>query len=173
MVTLGSPLPPSRESWAEKGRLIMTIVVAGVDDSPVSKLVVDRACQEAKWRDGELHLVHVTYLSYVGTEVAINWDEVADAQRRSVWQQLEGAIADADVAIQTVDLNGYPPDMLAAYAVDQGASLLVLGTRGRGEFASLILGSTSHRAIHLASCDVLVVKAPSDSAGNSPDNQDS
>lgn len=143
----------------------MTVVVAGVDGSPVSKLVVDRACQEAKWRDAELHLVHVTYMPYVGTEVAINWDEVADAERRSVWQHLESVFANADLAIQEVDLNGYPPDMLAAYAVDHAASLLVLGTRGRGEFASLILGSTSHRAIHLASCDVLVVKAPSDSAG--------
>ena len=45
-----------------------------------------------------------------------------------------------------------------AYAKDARASLLVVGTRGRGELGALILGSTSHRAIHLASCDVLVVK---------------
>jgi nucleotide-binding universal stress UspA family protein len=45
------------------------------------------------------------------------------------------------------------------------ASVLVMGTRGRGEFASLILGSTSHRAIQLATCDVLIVKPDPDREG--------
>jgi nucleotide-binding universal stress UspA family protein len=60
--------------------------------------------------------------------------------------------------VTKVDLDGYPPDTLSSYATEVEAELLVLGTRGRGELASLILGSTSHRALHLATCDVLVVK---------------
>ena len=47
-----------------------------------------------------------------------------------------------------------------AYVKNVRAGLLVVGTRGRGELASMVLGSTSHRAIHLAPCDVLVVKPP-------------
>jgi nucleotide-binding universal stress UspA family protein len=70
-------------------------------------------------------------------------------------------MSEAGVAIERVDLEGYPPDTLVAYADEVGASLLVVGTRGRGELASLILGSTSHRAIHLSRCDVLVVKPTS------------
>jgi nucleotide-binding universal stress UspA family protein len=68
----------------------------------------------------------------------------------------------AGVPVERVDLDGYPPDTLVAYADDAAASLLVVGTRGRGELASLILGSTSHRALHLAKCDVLVVKPQED-----------
>lgn len=134
-------------------------VVAGVDDSPVSRQVVARALQEAKWRGADLHVVHVFHLPMVYTEAAINWNEVAEAQRGAVWGSLESALSDTDVAVQRVDLEGYPPDALVTYTTDVGGSLLVVGTRGRGGLASLVLGSTSHRAIQLAECDVLVVKA--------------
>jgi nucleotide-binding universal stress UspA family protein len=96
----------------------------------------------------------------VYTEAAINWDEVVRAQRSSVWAGVQDALDQANISVERVDLEGYPPDSLVRYATDVGASLLVLGTRGRGDLASLILGSTSHRAIHLSACDVLVVKAP-------------
>ena len=136
-------------------------VVAAIDDSPVSREVIARGIEQARWRGTDLHVVHVTYMPIVYTEAAINWDEVAQAQRETVWAAVQDAIDNADIRVEKVDLEGYPPDTLVAYAGDVAASLLVVGTRGRGDFASLILGSTSHRAIHLSECDVLVVKAPS------------
>lgn len=133
-------------------------VVAGVDESPISEEIVAKAIEQARWRATDLHLVYVTHLPMVYTEVAINWDEVAEAQRTAVWAGLAEAIGEPDVSVERVDLEGYPPDTLVTYANDVNATLLVVGTRGRGEIASLFLGSTSHRAIHLAECDVLVVK---------------
>jgi len=134
-------------------------VVAGVDDSPVSLQVVARALEQARWRGTDLHVVHVFHLPIVYTEAAVNWSEVAEAQRVAVWASLDSPLAAADVSVERVDLEGYPPDALVAYTTGIGGSLLVVGTRGRGELASLVLGSTSHRAIQLAECDVLVVKA--------------
>lgn len=134
-------------------------VVAGIDDSPVSRLVIDKALEQARWRETELKLVHVFHLPVVYPEAAIDWSDVADAQRSAVWAVADEALAGSDVTVERVDLDGYPPDALVAYAAEVDAALLVVGTRGRGEFASLILGSTSHRALHLAPCDVLVVKA--------------
>jgi nucleotide-binding universal stress UspA family protein len=134
-------------------------VIAGVDDSPVSTDVVAKAIEQARWRDTDLHVVHVMHIPLVYTEVAIDWAEVAEVQRRAVWDGLEQVISSANVSLERVDLEGYPPDTLVDYANEHGADLMVVGTRGRGDLASLILGSTSHRAIHLADCDVLVVKA--------------
>lgn len=134
-------------------------VIAGVDDSPVSAQVVPKAIEQARWRGTDLHVVHVMHIPLVYTEVAIDWAEVAEAQRTAVWDSLEPMLSAADVPVERVDLEGYPPDTLVDYANQQAASLLVVGTRGRGDFASLILGSTSHRAIHLADCDILIVKA--------------
>jgi nucleotide-binding universal stress UspA family protein len=135
-------------------------VVAGVDGSPVSELVVTRAIEQARWRETDLHLVFVSYMPLIYTETVIDWDQVLEAQRESVWKKLTDIIRDAEVEVRQVDLDGYPPDALVGYANDAEAALLVVGTRGRGELASLILGSTSHRAVHLARCDVLIVKAP-------------
>jgi nucleotide-binding universal stress UspA family protein len=136
------------------------IVVAAVDESPLAPLVVARALEQARWRGDELHVVHVVSLPTVYSEVAIDWNEVVEAQRAMVWAGVESTLADADVSVQRVDLEGYPPDVLTTYAAERAASLLVVGSRGRGELASLVLGSTSHRAIHLAECDVLVVNRP-------------
>jgi nucleotide-binding universal stress UspA family protein len=135
-------------------------VVAGVDDTSMSKEVVAKAVEQARWRDMDVHLVHVAYAPMVYADVPVNWSDVIEAQRANVWATLEAVINEADVPVERVDLEGYPPDSLVEYAKKAGARLLVVGTRGRGDLASLILGSTSHRAIHLAKCDVLVVKAP-------------
>lgn len=137
-------------------------VVAGIDESPAAAEVVARAIDEARWRRTELHLVHATYLPGVYPDVAIDWEQMVTAEREAVWEGVERILENTDVPVERVDLKGYPPDMLVAYATEVDASLLVVGTRGRGELASLILGSTSHRAIHLARCDVLVVKPASD-----------
>lgn len=136
----------------------MTVVV-GVDSSPGSAIVLGRAIEEAERRRAELHAVHVYNPPVAYLEVPIDIALIRDAERSAVWGQLEAAIDAASVPITRIDLDGYPPDTLVAYATETEADLLVLGTRGRGELASLILGSTSNRALHLATCDVLVVKA--------------
>jgi nucleotide-binding universal stress UspA family protein len=138
----------------------MTVVV-GVDSSPYAAEVLERAIVEARLRSDELHVVHVFNAPVIYLEVPIDFEVVAEAERKAVWEPLETLMSEAGVPIERVDLEGYPPDTLVAYADEVGASLLVVGTRGRGELASLILGSTSHRAIHLSRCDVLVVKPTS------------
>ncbi|MEX1124882.1 MAG: universal stress protein [Acidimicrobiia bacterium] len=134
------------------------VVVVGVDESPLAEEVLARAIEEAKWRGAELHVVNVFHLPFTYVDLPIDFVAIAEGHRSAVWGPLEEKISGAGVEIRRVDIEGYPPDSLVSYANDVGASLLVLGTRGRGELGALILGSTSHRAIHLAACDVLIVK---------------
>jgi nucleotide-binding universal stress UspA family protein len=137
-------------------------IVAGIDDSPLAMRVVEHAIAEAERRGADLHVVHVFHVppgaaagyGYMALDVA-TWQK---QERTRIWDLVDAPLRGAPVQVERVDLEGYPPDTLVAYVENIGAELLVVGTRGRGEFASMILGSTSHRAIHLAPCDVLVVK---------------
>ncbi len=103
-----------------------------------------------------VHVFHAPVIPYLGSPIDIQ--SIADAERTAVWERIAPALGHSDVEIERVDLEGYPPDTLVDYVKNIDAELLVVGSRGRGELAALILGSTSHRAIHLAPCDVLVVK---------------
>ena len=138
------------------------IVVVGVDGSPVSVEVLEKAAKQARWRDAELHIVHVSQMPIVYSEVPIDLTGIAESERVAVWEQLEPTVSAIDVPTKRIDLQGYPPDLLPDYAHRVDADLVVVGTRGRGDFASLILGSTSHRTIQLAGCDVLVVNPTGD-----------
>jgi nucleotide-binding universal stress UspA family protein len=43
-------------------------------------------------------------------------------------------------------------------AREHGADVIIMGSRGRGDLAGLVLGSTAHKVIHLADRPVLVVR---------------
>jgi nucleotide-binding universal stress UspA family protein len=53
--------------------------------------------------------------------------------------------------------SGMPPGK-SSEARDFGAAVIVMGSRGHGGLAGLVLGSTAHKVIHLADRPVLVVR---------------
>jgi nucleotide-binding universal stress UspA family protein len=136
------------------------VVVVGVDE--FGERIVQRAIEEARRRSAELHAVHVFHFPLAASAgfggVPIDEGAIRDAQRKVVWEKMRPLLEASGVRHLLVDLEGYPPDTLVEYARNVEADLLVVGTRGRGDLASLILGSTSHRAIQLSPVDVLVVK---------------
>jgi nucleotide-binding universal stress UspA family protein len=137
-------------------------IVVGIDDSHLSAVAVGRALDLAQRFAGELHVVFVahvpaTVLAAMSGLPTIG-DDFAEAQRANVWKEIGPLLEGATCPVVRVDLEGYPPDVLVEYADEQAADLIVVGSRGRGDLASLVLGSTSHRVVNHASCDVLVAR---------------
>ncbi|MFW5904760.1 MAG: universal stress protein, partial [bacterium] len=123
--------------------------------------VVEKALDFAR-DDGDIHVVHVfqppsTVYPVEGMYLADD-EEFERAEHDMVWKELEGVMESAPATLQRVELKGYPASAIVEHAREVDASLIVVGTRGRGGFASLVLGSTSQAVIHDAPCDVLVVK---------------
>lgn len=73
----------------------------------------------------------------------------------------EGLIALAVTARSEVHSTkrGHVGQEIAAAAVEYGADLVVLGSRGRSDLGGLLLGSVAHEVLELASCPVLLVRA--------------
>ena len=136
-------------------------IVVGVE-GPGSADVLEFAFSEASFRGVGLTAVHAWNAPSldapgVGAPINLASDEVADEELRLLAESLGGFRERyPDVDVRQHVIHGSPaPALVTASA---GALLLVVGTRGRGGFRALLLGSTSHAVLHHAYCPVAVVR---------------
>lgn len=134
-------------------------ILVGVDASSYSVSVLERAIDLARAFKAELEVVHVFEMPFVyDLGAAVNVEEMRAAEAEAVWAAAQPVLEDADdVDITTTDLSGGAARMLVHRAEQTDVDLIVVGNRGRGDLASLVLGSTSHGVIHTAPCDVFIV----------------
>ncbi|QTI68382.1 universal stress protein [Gordonia polyisoprenivorans] len=135
-------------------------VVVGVDGSAISQAALGAAITQATELETTLVVVS-TYPGFSG-EGFYDQDEVMaqfrDEATASVGRQLADHRRDhpADtVSVETVVVAGDPAPRIIEAAGD--ARLIVLGSRGRGGFRGLLLGSTSQAVLHTAPCPVMIV----------------
>ncbi|MCN9240467.1 universal stress protein [Streptomyces sp. RY43-2] len=134
-------------------------VVAAVDGSDDSLRALEWALSAARLREAPLRVVHVRqYASWAQPDVLVAGppDPAEDPVLDQVRARLEGR-ADRP-AMEYLSLAG----AAAAVLPELGgtAQLMVLGSRGRGGFASLLLGSSGVAAARDAECPVVVVPRP-------------
>jgi nucleotide-binding universal stress UspA family protein len=90
--------------------------------------------------------------------VALDWEgEATSTLKDTVAKAVDSP--DADRVSQRV-VQGHPAQVLVDAAAD--AALLVVGSRGRGGFTGMLLGSASQHVIARAACPVVVVRVPVD-----------
>lgn len=153
----------------------MSKIVVGVDGSPESKHALQWAVEEARLRQAPLEVVYAyeytpawQLYGYEGVSVA-QMDAIAaedeEAQRRAAEQAqslLDGVLADLG-DIEGVEITSTPiTDRRPASALvnrSEGAQMLVVGSRGRGGFSGLLLGSVSQQAATHATCPVVIISA--------------
>ena len=149
-------LAPHRGDWKAHGP-----VVVGVDASEQSMPAIAWAFAEASSREAPLLAVHTwwweepdPFLS--GRDWEGEWRDVAESQRLEVAEMLAGWQEKyPDVQVATTLVRGHAATILAEESRD--AQLLVVGTRGRGGFAGLLLGSVSASLVTHARCPMTVV----------------
>jgi nucleotide-binding universal stress UspA family protein len=135
-------------------------VVVGVDGSEPSVKALHWALDEARRRGAALTAVHVWTPPFIGPELVPSGAYDTDENDRRGREVLETALAAADTSglaapVEPVVVSGGASTTLVDAA--EGADLLVVGSRGHGGFAGLLLGSVSHHAVHHATCPVVVI----------------
>lgn len=137
-------------------------VVVGVDGSPQAEVALRCAIREAKAWDAELvALAGVPVTAGSGTlawlPAAVDHTQVLEDVAAALDGFIDRVAADvpgAPVVKRTVR-DGTGAQLLTEASAS--TDLLVVGSRGRGGFAGLLLGSTSQAVLHHARCPVMVV----------------
>jgi nucleotide-binding universal stress UspA family protein len=137
-------------------------VVVGVDGSKASAKAIDFAFEQADALHARVIALHAwtsPYLTYADALSMLEIDEkqVRDDARLLVAESVAGAAADhPDVQWTTELVNGSPARALVRRS--ESADLLVVGSRGRGGFTGLLLGSVGQSALHHAHCPIAIVR---------------
>ncbi|HZK05478.1 MAG TPA: universal stress protein [Actinomycetaceae bacterium] len=132
-------------------------VVVGVDGSRESAAAVALAAAEASLSGAELVAVHVwTSTTWLSDDVVPHIPEEASVRRF-----VEPLLTDyPDLAVEYVVKPGHPAGELVERS--KTARLVVMGSRGRGGFAGLLLGSVSRGVLRDAQSPVLVTRGARD-----------
>ncbi|MDQ6614339.1 MAG: universal stress protein [Actinomycetota bacterium] len=134
-------------------------IVVGVDGSDGSVRALRFALDEGRLRDWEVEVLHAwCYPTMVYSPFTPTPDiDEADLEAAGA-EVLDRAIAEAEASGARVTrrlvMGGSAPALLDAAA---SADLLVVGTRGHGGFAGLLLGSTSQHCAHHPPCPTVIV----------------
>jgi nucleotide-binding universal stress UspA family protein len=138
-------------------------VVVGVDGSEASEPVLGYAFEYASSTGSSLMAVHTWW-----------WEPLEGVSLGEPWIGDWTQIADQEVSLLSESLAGwsdrYPEVPVTSHVVrgdpvielleqSRGARLLVVGSRGRGGFMGLLLGSVSRRILKRATCPVAVVRS--------------
>ena len=141
---------------------MMGKIVVGVDGSPTGQAALAWAKGEAKLRGCSLDVVHAWEYPYQGPRTTVT--EPRELMELDAAKELQAAFrgldleADDGLEVHHELLEGNAAKVLINASND--ADLVVVGSRGRGGFTSLLLGSTSHAVVQHAHCPVTVVPAP-------------
>lgn len=139
----------------------MKTIVVGVDGSACGHAALEFAIEEAALRGALLRIVCAWEIPAAVSAGGVYTAESLEAFPKEAEDTMQRALTRAaelqpSVPREAKIIEGQPADAILKEAQD--AVLIVVGGRGRGGFASLLLGSVSQQVVHHAQCPVVVVR---------------
>jgi nucleotide-binding universal stress UspA family protein len=134
-------------------------IVVGIDGSPVARLALEFAIDEARLHKASLQVTYA-YPAMAATltgSTGKDYYEQVESEARELLQGLVAAAPSTEgVEVEWVAVPGNPSEVLIEASRD--AVMLVVGSRGGGGFLGLVMGSVSTQCVHYSHCPVLVVR---------------
>jgi nucleotide-binding universal stress UspA family protein len=134
-------------------------LLVAVDHSEITERVLAAARDLASLSSGEVWVLHLRereVMSRAGLMATETSDEAKANVDAAVAELIQAGVKAHGVVRDTI--YGYAAREIVEVAKAHDIGVIVMGSRGRGDLAGLVLGSTAHKVIHLADRPVLVVR---------------
>jgi nucleotide-binding universal stress UspA family protein len=134
-------------------------ILVALDHSAVSDHVLAAAKELASMSKAKVWVLHLRereVIAQMGDVPSETEDEATQAVNGAV-KELTGLGVEAHGEVRDTTF-GHAAREIMADAKEHDVNVIVMGSRGRGDLAGAILGSTAHKVIHLADRPVLVVR---------------
>ena len=134
-------------------------IVVGYDGSPSSNKAIDWAARQAELTGATLEVIVAwEWPKTYGAPMPLpeGFDPHADARNIAEDAGKQVAEQHPGVHVRLLTREGHPAPVLVE--ASHGAALLVVGSRGHGEFFGMLLGSVGEHCVTNAACPVLVVR---------------
>jgi len=145
-------------------------ILVAVDGSTHANQAVRQAADLARAEGADLTLISA-YNSMLPwpaiTPIGLNQETIdivvnaAKDQAKAVLKEAAALVGDG-VTVRPESADGPAAEAILEAARAGGHDLIVVGSRGRGDVAAIVLGSVSHRVVHESRVPVLVVHAKGD-----------
>jgi nucleotide-binding universal stress UspA family protein len=143
----------------------MNRIVVGVDGSPGAQVALQWALKLAEDTGAELEVVHAWEVNYAWIDgYAAGLEDWARDAKRAAQACVDQAVSDTIgtrpeyANVTRLAVEGRPAKVLLDRS--KAADVLVVGSRGRGGFTGLLLGSVSQQCVHHSRVPVVVVPEP-------------
>ena len=144
----------------------MDTTVVGVDDSRGARVALAWAARHTAATEGRLRVVHayefsLAWIDAYNPEIP-DWRKRAQGGAEALTEQVVSDVLAPEERerVEVAVGEGDPVDVLRDESRD--AAVVVVGSRGRGGFAGLLLGSVSQRIAQCSACPVVIVPTPPD-----------
>ncbi|MDL4841857.1 universal stress protein [Aquibacillus rhizosphaerae] len=84
--------------------------------------------------------------------------DVASLKRKELMKDTEDYLKAEGIATKSIVLHGEPAPTIIEYANDHNYDCVIVGSRGKNQLQTMVLGSVSHKVVKYAKAPVLVVK---------------
>ncbi len=141
-------------------------ILVGVDRSEHARVALEQAIDLAR-AEGAAMTVLVAYSGVIQWGPAPLPPDAVDEYLIGVRDDAKALAAEVaaripvDLAAEMLVVDGSPAPALLDQAAAGNHDLIVVGSRGRGDASSLLLGSVSHAVLHHSRVPVLIVHVPS------------
>jgi nucleotide-binding universal stress UspA family protein len=135
-------------------------ILVAIDHSAISDWVLAAARDLALLSKGQVWVLHLLEREIATKTGVVMSDETTDEAGAQVAAAVDKLIAAGVKAHGDVGhtIFGYAARSIVDDAIEHDVDVIVMGSRGRGDLAGLVLGTTAHKVIHLTDRPVLIVR---------------